>query len=143
MADDRYNRWQGLAIGQLTVAVALISTLSVSSLAVGFSLLQSKEFNPCGISLAMFVASFPLLLLAALSSFITVISRTLDFRLTARKVRKDQKPDYSRPLTIFRLGKDEYGKITWGAFWVSCATFLLGVISLFASIGVTYASRLG
>lgn len=143
MADDRYNRWQGLAIGQLTVAVALVSTLSVSSLAVGFSLLQSKEFNPCGISLAMFVGSFPLLLLAALSSFVAVVSRTLDFRLTARKVRKDKHQDYSRPLKIFRLGKGEYGKITWSAFWVSCATFLLGVISLFSSIGTTYGSRLG
>jgi heme/copper-type cytochrome/quinol oxidase subunit 1 len=142
MADERYNRWQGLAIAQLTVAVALVSGLSVSGLAVGFSLLQNKEFAPCGISLVMFIGSFPLLLIAALLSFVAVISRTLDFRLTARKVRKDQNPDYSRPLKIFRLGKDEYGRITWLSFWLGCAAFLLGVISLFIAIGATYVNRL-
>lgn len=142
MADDRYIRWQGLAIAQLTVAVALVSGLSVSSLAVAFTLLQNSDFTPCGISLLMFVASFPLLLIAALSSFVAVVSRTLDFRLTARKVRKDRDPSYSRPLKIFRLDKDEYGKVTWFLFWISCAAFLLGVTSLFVSIGATYASRL-
>lgn len=143
MEDDRYIRWQGLAIAQLTVAVALVSGLSVSSLAVGFSLLQNKDFTPCGISLVMFVGSFPLLLIAALSSFVAVVSRTLDFRLTARKVRKDRDPNYSRPLKIFRLGMDEYGKVTWFLFWVSCAAFILGVTSLFFSVGATtYASRL-
>lgn len=44
MADDRYNRWQGLGIAQLSVAVALISGLSVAGLGVGLVLLQNKEF---------------------------------------------------------------------------------------------------
>jgi hypothetical protein len=68
MADDRYNRWQGLATTQLSVAVALISGLSVSALAVAMSLLQNNEFVPVGAFKAMFAWSFPLLLLAAVSS---------------------------------------------------------------------------
>jgi len=44
MTDIRYNRWQGLAITQFSVAVALISGLSVASLGIGLSLLQNKEF---------------------------------------------------------------------------------------------------
>ncbi|PIY01697.1 MAG: hypothetical protein COZ23_01765, partial [Hydrogenophilales bacterium CG_4_10_14_3_um_filter_58_23] len=116
MADDRYNRWQGLVIAQLSVAVALISGLSVSGLAVGFSLIQIEEFVPCGAFKVMFAWSFPLLLLAALFSCAAVVSRLLDFRLTARKVRKDQKSDYSRPLKIFWLGPEAYGRITWFLF---------------------------
>jgi hypothetical protein len=142
MADDRYNRWQGLAIVQLSVAVALISGLSVSGLAVGLSLLQNREFAPYGVYKVMFSWSFPLLLLAAVFSSSAVVSRLLDFRLTARKARKDQKPSYSRPLKIFWLGRETYGRITWLLFWLSCLAFLLGVILLFASIGATYANRL-
>ena len=142
MADERYIRWQGQAIAQLSVAVALISGLSVSSLAVGFSLLQNKEFVPFGAFKVMFAWSFPLLILAALFSYIAVVSRLLDFRLTARKVRKNKNPDYSRPLTIFWLGPDAYGRITWGMFWLGCIFFLAGVFLLFTSIGATYANRL-
>ncbi len=141
MADDRYNRWQGLATTQLSVAVALISGLSVSALAVAMSLLQNNEFVPVGAFKAMFAWSFPLLLLAAVSSSGAVVSRLLDFRLTARKVRKDQKPNYFRSLTMFWLGPEAYGRITWFLFWFSCLAFLAGIVSLFASIWDAYASR--
>jgi hypothetical protein len=142
MVDDRYNRWQGLAISQLSVAVALISGLSVSALALGMSLLQSKEFVPPGTFSMAFAWSFPLLLLAAVASSSSVISRLLDFRLTARKVRKKKKPNYSLSLTIFWFGPEAYGRITWFLFWVGCLAFLSGVALLFSSIWAAYACRL-
>src|ERR1700682_4371734 len=142
MADDRYNSWQGLAIAQLSVAVALISGLSVAGLGVGFSLLQSKEFVLTAPFKGVFAASLLLLLIAALLSCGAVITRLLDFRLTARKVRKDTKPTYDKPLTIFWLGPDDYGRATWGLFWTSCFTFAVGVVLLVVSIGAAYAARL-
>ena len=142
MVDNRYNRWQGLAIAQLSVAVALFSGLSVSALAVGLSLLQNDKFRPCGVFKSLFAWAFPLLLLAAITSVGSVVSRLLDFRLTARKVRKDHKPDYDRSLNIFWLGPDTYGRITWLLFWSSCITFLVGVAFLFASILGAYGNRL-
>jgi ABC-type dipeptide/oligopeptide/nickel transport system permease subunit len=141
MADDRYNRWQGLGIAQLSVAVALISGLSVAGLGVGLSLLQKNEFLLTAPK-CVFVVSLLLLLIAALLSCGAVITRLLDFRLTARKVRKDMKPNYDKPLTIFWLGPDGYGRATWGLFWGSCLTFLVGVVLLVVSIGVAYADRL-
>ena len=141
MADDRYNRWQGLGIAQLSVAVALISGLSVAGLGVGLSLLQKSEFLLTAPK-CVFAASLLLLLIAALLSCGTVITRLLDFRLTARKVRKDMKPTYDKPLTIFWLGPDDYSRATWGLFWGSCLTFLVGVVLLVVSIGVAYADRL-
>jgi hypothetical protein len=142
MDNTRFVRWQGLAISQLAVAVALISGLSVSALALGMSLLQNKEFVPVGIFAKAFAWSFPLLLLAALASSSAVVSRLLDVRLTARKVRKKQDPKYTRPLTLFWLGPEAYGKITWFLFWVGCLAFLGGIASLFSSIWAAYASRL-
>ncbi len=119
-----------------------INREAIRGLAFGFSLLQNKEFVPYGAFKVMFACSFPLLLLAAVFSSSAVVLRLLDFRLTARKVRKDKKPSYSRSLKMFWLGPEAYGRITWFLFWLSCVAFLLGVVLLFTSIGATYADRL-
>ncbi|PLA74464.1 hypothetical protein CYQ88_06170 [Hydrogenovibrio sp. SC-1] len=141
MADERFTRWQGQAIAQLSVAIALITGLSISSIAVGFSLLQDTTFTPLGLFKDMFVWSFPLLLLAAIASVLSVVSRLLDFRLTARMVRKNSNSDYTKPLTIFWISSEGYGRITWFLFWLACIAFLFGVILLFTSIGTTYANN--
>jgi hypothetical protein len=144
MADDRYNRWQGLGIAQLTVAVALISGLSVAGLGVGLALLQHEKFVfllsasfKCAFAVALL-----LLFIAVLLSCVAVITRLLDFRLTARKVRKDTKLDYNKPLTMFWLGREAYGRITWGLFWAGCLSFAVGAVLLVVSIGAAYADRL-
>ena len=82
-----------------------------------------------------------LLLLAALLSCGAIITRLLDFRLTARKVRKEKNPTYEKSLTLFHLGPDAYGRATWGLFWFSCVLFLVGVILLAMSIIGGYADR--
>ena len=140
MADIRYNRWQGLAIGQLSVVVALISGLSVGSLGIGLSLIQKEGFSPHGSFKSMFVWSFIPLFFAVLFSCCTVITRLLDFRLTARQVRKKQNPNYNRPLTIFWLSSNVYGRATWALFWLSCVFFIVGIALLFISVGGTYAN---
>ena len=142
MADNRYNRWQALAINQLSVAVALVSGLAISSLALALSLLEHKEFAPGGLFKFLFACSFPTLFASALLSSTAIISRALDFRLTARKVRKSQVPEYARPLRIFWLGPEAYGSITWGCFWSACVALLLGVFMLSASIVAAYANHL-
>ena len=142
MADTRYNRWQGLAIAQLSVAIALVSGLALSALAVAFSLLQNKEFTPDGKIKCAFALSFPVLIVAALSAAGAVISRTLDFRLTARSIRKGQDETYSRKPTWFHLGPDCFGRITWSLFWLACLLLLVGITLLVVSIAATYRDRL-
>lgn len=100
MAEDRYNRWQGLGIAQLSVAVALISGLSVAGLGIGFSLLQKEKLSLTAPFKYIFATSLLLLFIAVALSCSVVITRVLDFRLTARKVRKDRRPTYNKPLTI-------------------------------------------
>jgi hypothetical protein len=126
MADERYNRWQGLAITQLSVAVSLISGLSVAGLGFGASLLRDASPE----SQRLVLVAMGLLCIAAFCSCGAVVTRLLDFRLTARKVRKDSHPDYDKPLKIFDKDKDEYSRATWRLFWWSLATFLLGAALL-------------
>ncbi len=144
MADDRYNRWQGLGIAQLSVAVALVSGLSVAGLGVGVTLLQREEFTHL-LSARFryaFGAALLLLFVAAFLSVGAVITRLLDFKLTARKVRKDRIPGYDKSLTICCFGPDAYGRLTWCFFGVSCLLFGGGAVLLALSIGAAYADRL-
>lgn len=138
MSDGRYIRWQGLMMAQFSVALALISGLSLSALILGMSLIQNDKFKPLGCFRPLFDYSLPLIFLAIISSTLAVISRTLDFRLTARKVRKDENSNYDKPLTILKIKSDTYGRITWGLFWSACVLFFLGVFMLFWSIWSTY-----
>jgi hypothetical protein len=141
MADERYIRWQGLAIAQLTVAVALISGFSVAGLGVGLSLIQNREFllNPA--HKCAFGLSLLLLLVAAFFSCGAVITRMLDFKLTARQVRKKQYPDYKKSLKFFGSDSEAYGRATWRLFWSGCVSFALGAVLLVVCIGVAYADR--
>jgi hypothetical protein len=141
MADERYSRWQGLAIAQLSIAVALISGLSVAGLGAGLSLLQNKDFYLSQPYNCIFAVSLILLLIAAFFSCGAVITRLLDFRLTAREVRKKQRPEYNKPLTIFGSGSEDYSHATWRLFWSSCAAFALGAILLVVTIGVAYGDK--
>ena len=66
----------------------------------------------------------------------------LDFRLTARRVRKDKHPEYTKSLTIFGCDKDGYSLATWRFFWSSCVFFAAGIILLIASIAFKFADKL-
>lgn len=135
---ERYNRWQGMAIGQLSVAVALFSALSVAGLGTGLSLLQSKEFVSALQCKGVFATSLVLFALCAFSSSAAVVSRTLDFRLTARVVRKRQNSAYNRPLTILCLAAEAYGKLTWFFFGLAFLSFAMAGILFGVSIGSVY-----
>jgi hypothetical protein len=142
MADDRYSRWQGLAIGQLSVAVALISGFSVAGLGAALSLLQQEIFPLAGAWRCVFSAALGLLVTAAFLSCAAVITRLLDFRLTAREVRKKQRPAYDKPLTLFGCNSEDYSRFTWRLFWPSCVSFAVGAALLVACFAAAYADRL-
>lgn len=138
----RYVRWQGLAIAQLSVAVALVSALSVAGLGAGLALLQNSDFMFALHRKWLLATALVLLVVAAAFSCVTVVARTLDFRLTARKVRKDQDPSYSRALTFLCASPEFYGRVSWGCFWVSLLSFFGGALALVASVGTAYAKCL-
>lgn len=140
-ADDRYNRWQGHGIAQLSVAIALISSLAVAGLGFGVSLLRDEKFIVNAPPKRVFASSLLLLLFAILFNCGAVITRLLDFGLTARKARNDKDPSYGKPLTMFWLGRDAYGRVTWGLFWSSCISFTLGMVLLAEFLIATYADR--
>jgi hypothetical protein len=87
-----------------------------------------------------FAGSMLALLLAAVLSCSSVVTRALDFRLTARKVRKDNNPEYNRPLTILGIGPNGFGRFTWFLFWSACLAFATGLLLLAIAVAHRYAS---
>jgi hypothetical protein len=140
--NDRYNRWQGLAIAQLSVAVALLSALSVAGLGTGLALLQNKEFMAALQHKTVFAFSFLFFFVTAVTSCVAVVSRTMDFRLTARTARKSRIAAYDRPLRIFWLGAECYGQLTWFFFWLACLSFIAAGTTLAIATGSVYAPLL-
>lgn len=126
----------GCAITQLSVAIALISGLSIAGLGAGLALLQNSGFSPSGVAKPAFAASQLLFVVAAFCCCAAVISRLLDFRLTARKVRD------KAALRIFGSDLDPFGCATWRLFWVACISFLMGATLLVVSVGSAYVHRL-
>jgi hypothetical protein len=142
MADTPYNRWQGLAIAQLSVAVALVSAVGIAGLGAALSLLQSKDLVVPLCARKYLAAAMGLDFAAVILSSTAVLSRTLDFRLTARKVRSDSAASYGKSLTIFWIGPDGYGRLTWCLFWPGSIFVLLGTAALARCIALTFWDKL-
>ena len=123
-------------MAQFTVAIALLSALSVSALG-GSSILIMNETRPnpgvhglaLGVSMLMFTTVLVLCLFAT-------VSRALDFRLTARKVRG------KHCLTMFGLGSKQFGSISWLCFWSAFFLFLGAGLLFSASFGYVLAAEL-
>ena len=139
---QRYNRWQGLAIAQTSVAAALLSTLSIAGLATALSLVRSEDFVSILKCKSIFAASFVLFFVSVICSILVVVARTLDFRLTARTVRTRRDPKFAKSLEILWLTSEDYGKLTWFFFWCALLSFLVAGVAIAIAVGSVYAPAL-
>lgn len=139
LLDARYIRWQGLSIAQFTVAISLLSAWSAGAMVYGVSVLRGPDLAHHVCSRGWLIGSIVVLLISSALSFLAVVSRTLDFKLTARKVRKTvlakRGCQYAKPLVFLSLSSDDYGRITWFLFAVSALLFAAGMLVLSITIG--------
>jgi hypothetical protein len=124
MSNERFVRWQGNALAQFSAAVALLSGLAVAGLGFLFSLLRDRTFAPAGCYAALFVLAVACFFVAAAAGVTVMITRLLDFRLTARKVRNVT----DEPLTFFETDATGYGKATWRLFWLLTISFAVAMV---------------
>ncbi len=83
-----------------------------------------------------------LLLISSALSLLAVVSRTLDFKLTAREVRKMVLAKRGRQygsLVFLSLSSDDYGRATWFMFTASALLFVAGMLILSITIGANFA----
>jgi hypothetical protein len=112
-------------MAQLSTALALLSGLAIAGLGFLFSLLREKDFISTGQYAMFFLIALAGFFVASASGIAAILTRLLDFRLTARKVRDGS---LEEPLTFFGTDASGYGKATWRLFWVLVVSFSVAVI---------------
>ena len=133
--NDRFIRWQKIAIDQLSYALNLVFTLTIATLGYWFALLKDKDFTPgCSARCAMLL-SFLTLALSAICGLACVLTRLRDFRGTAKRARSA--PDAPAQDELRGLGT-----ITWGLFYIQVFSFALGVAAIAIALLLTYGSKL-
>jgi len=136
---ERFVRWQGHTMAQMSVVLALLGSLSIGGLGLCFSLLQQGSFKPTGCYATAFLLTLVALFIASLSSITATVTRLLDFRLTAQKVRSG---DQDEPLTYFGTDATGYGKATWRLFWCAAVSLFIAVVLLSVVITKVYLGSL-
>ena len=133
VSNERFVRWQGNTMAQLSTALSLLSGLSVAGLGFLFSLLREKDFLPTACYALLFLIALGAFFVASAAGVGAVITRLIDFRLTAQKVRQKE---IEEPLTFFGTDASGYGKATWRLFWVLVTSFSIAV--LLASVVIAH-----
>lgn len=132
-------RWQGQTIKQLSTAFTVVSGLSLGGLGLCLSLLQKDTFSPKGCYAISFLVAIGCFILASAFSIGAIITRLLDFRLTAQKVRKGE---IEEPLTYFGSDANDYSKATWRLFWLMVVCFSTAVAGTVIVIVHVYLGRI-
>ncbi|NOZ09610.1 MAG: hypothetical protein GXP09_00975 [Gammaproteobacteria bacterium] len=112
---ERYVRWQNYRINQLTFSINLFLGFAVASLAYVINI-RINNINSSS-NIALFLPIYWWSASAVLGT-VASLSRLLDFRYTARKIKDSNACDKEKAKF--------FGKVTWGSFWAQVATFVVG-----------------
>ena len=123
---ERYVRWQNYRITQLSFSINLFLGFAVASLAYAINL---KLTNISGIEqTALFYAIYWWSGSAVLGC-VSTISRLIDFRYTARKIKDSSESD--------KCKAKFFGKITWGTFGVQVISYLIGGYQFVSNVALS------
>ena len=138
---EKFIRWQGRAITQLSYAINIIMTFSVASVGFGASLLINQNFNPTSCQAYVFFASLFLLLTSIAFGVWCTINRLRDFRATKEITNIKRKDENSQELPRLRDFANKLGNRTWGIFWWQIGTFTAGIIIMVLSVAYILGSK--
>jgi hypothetical protein len=145
--DDRVIRWQKQSIKQLSAAINLFSAMALAALGFSVVFLKEESFRPSTAYAAMYMSSIVCLGLAVILSTAATVTRLLDFRGTAEKVRLGKSNPTSPQIVLVGDKTKGLGRATWRLFWGLVAAFALGVtalvLSLFSVYGAAFLQRTG
>jgi len=132
--DEKFIRWQGITITQLSYSINLILTFSVAAIGFSVSLLLNENFKPTSCQAYAFFLSLMLLLASGAIGIWCTINRQRDFRATAKITNLKRKEGHESELAELRALTNKLGKKTWGIFWWQIGTFSAGIFVLVLSV---------
>jgi hypothetical protein len=133
--NERFVRWQQVAIAQLGYTLNLILTFTIAALGYAFSLLKDDNFRPAASARCALIISLVSLGIAAITGLACILNRLRDFQGTARRVRRRPDAPSSGELRVM-------GRTTLGLFKAHLFAFALGILALAITIVLTYGHKL-
>jgi hypothetical protein len=140
---ERYNRWQGYRIGQLTLCNSLFLTFSIATLGFCINMLVQPVFTITDCyAKVFFLFSIIIGLLSLSSGSVACLTRLADFRATAQVARHSGDSTKAGAVACWRARYKLMQKWTWRLFYCQLFTFGVQVILLMLTLGITYWARL-
>lgn len=136
----RFIRWQKQTIRQLSFAINLFAGLSVACLGFGVSFLREASFSPSQGYAILYLVSIVFLGVSVLCGVAATVTRLLDFRATAKKLRQRQADSSMVEIAVSDAEAKALGKATWRLFWILLGAWLMGVAGLLVSFFSVYGT---
>jgi hypothetical protein len=110
---EKYIRWTDYRINHLSYSINLFLGFAVASLAYAINLKIEGKLSDCSLD-----ASLILFGVSALFGSLATVTKLLDYRYTARKIKDGG---------IFNeLMAEHFGVFTWAFFWLQLAVYAVG-----------------
>lgn len=140
--NDALVRWETIRREQLGVATTLLFGLASAALGFCGSLLSAEHavFGGCGT--CFYLLATGTFFVTVLLSIAVTITRLLDFRLTARKLRLEGRGEKGAVIDRLESVTRSLGRCTWRLFYCQLGGFLLGVILLLFALWTIFHERL-
>ena len=128
---ERYALWQNYRITQLSFSINLFLTFGVASIGFWAKLLMDDNFILYGTEKAHFFYAFFWLSSSISFGVFATITRLIDFRYTAFKIRKKYKGFKGK---IVNFIAKYIGSLTWIFFGVQTGSLIIGIFFFLESI---------
>ena len=129
---ERFVRWQTVLREHLTFSNNLLLTVAIGTIGYLITFLNNREFNPQCAQKLFFSFGFCLISISLISGFGTIITRSIDFRTTVKKIKTKMIMDECNS-TEYTTIMNLYGNLTWILFYCQCISFMIGALSILVS----------
>jgi hypothetical protein len=136
---ERYIRWQDYRITQFSFAINLFLTFGMAALGFWASLLTDQSFQMPKGQEYLFKYALVTLSVSVVTGTVAVISRLLDFRYTALKIRKKYSGWRQKYVELL---SEKLGGVSLALFWLQIVTLAVGVWCLMSAVLAVHGEKI-
>ncbi len=138
-SNDRFVRWQQNLREQVSFTNNLFIIISIGIAGFFFNLITQQDFIIGCENKFVFRSGIVLLIISILLGTLTNISRTIDFRLTLKKIKKEL--ESGNNLDNLKYWIKTFGNITWCLFYSQMIVLVFSLILLGISFYRIYSFK--
>jgi uncharacterized integral membrane protein len=137
--NERFIRWQNNLRGQVSFTNNLFLLISFGLAGFFFNLISQENFIIDCKNKLTFRLGIILLIMSIILGTLMSISRTIDFRITLKKIKNELEKQNN--LEDLKNWKNTFGKITWFLFYSQIIVLIFSLIFLGISVFKLYSHK--